>query len=808
MTNLNPKEKDQGKKNQSGPQKEFKHEKGGKGPGGGDRGKSSQQHKESRSQPPSHKNYRNPQSSGGQSGYKPHGQPFHQGPRHPQHQSQNQNVSHPYHPSSIQRPATSFHQSHGSQGSGHCSTQYEHQSWSDGRQGYRFPPPSYDESNRHLHQQVGMCPTPPPMNFNLNPEPQFVNPPPPYVATQRPEPRYSEEKQPQMEDKAKLTAEDLVKALAVFDGQWGTGDSLSRHVQRSVEEVNEVVKSRSDIFSHMVDGNEIIIELVPKVNLCSDYLSESSCVSRDSCKDLHLCKFFITGSCKHGSSCQFGHRLDTNHNSSVLSKLYLDLISKHVLYNVIKKVFRGNVSPQICKFYNGKKGCLKKEKCGSLHICEEYVRGVGKCSNTGCSLNHDIFTEHCKRHLRRCGISLNESPRDILLNLKSSLQNQDDDDESTDVSSSQKSRKSKGKEEDAEKLNTKRDLSHDSRKKLPSETESDSDSSEQGDTGGEKESKKKNKGKDKEKSGKKTKTTCRSTDVCGDVEIPEICIYAVNDKCLNEKKGCRYLHAKSLFHWQVEKDNNWYNFRVFHSKALEKAYRDVTMGSVQLAPLDPETLDTREKDMLKVLGKELWTVDFRNMQIKGASESKILKIRRISTRSAAVFDNPKATVYDWYYNDEQGKWICFGQIDSLGKQELACPITCEEIEKQYLSDPSSSMVISNVHFKYKLNFKDMTQTNLETSKVTEIRRRPTGLSYQKKSAASSDNTSNPAYWTPMTPSQTHVLVPLDPSKTEFQEVSSRLRLTNPTAIIQKIQRLQNPYLWCLLQQKKASLSLR
>lgn len=56
--------------------------------------------------------------------------------------------------------------------------------------------------------------------------------------------------------------------------------------------------------------------------------------------------------------------------------------------------------------------------------------------------------------------------------------------------------------------------------------------------------------------------------------------------------------------------------------------------------------------------------------------------------------------------------------------------------------------------------------------------------------------------------QTHLLVPLDPNTAEFQDVSKRLLLNLPLANIHEIRRLQNPYMWRLLQQKKAVLSER
>nr|XP_045582068.1 uncharacterized protein LOC123745523 isoform X2 [Procambarus clarkii] len=776
-------------------------------------------------------------------------------------------------------------------------------------------PPYQDGSQFGFGLHHGMMPQGPPPNYypshqspsdyqgQINP-PQYV----PYSGSggyNQPPPSYEEANRQNHSSKSKnrnttgLTPEALVKAIVMFDGQWSTSDTLSRQVQKSEQEIAMVVKSRKDLFSFVEKDRGLVIELVPKLVLCSQHLSENGCLSRDSCKDLHMCKTFVTAFCDAGASCQYGHRWDTNHNTPILSKLYLDLIDKRVLHQVMRKVCKGNASI-ICAFYNSKNGCKKNEKCGFIHICKDYVMNCGKCSISDCSLNHDILTDHCKKLLKRFGISINESPRDILINLMSQIQRQEDQSSTGSsgtkiegkVEKDKKCVEKKSKDKDSDQSSTapektksgtkKKDKKSDGRSKpmddsqddeqspvSPRKTKTggkhkgkkssvnksedkenngDSDQAVSGKTSGkDKSGGKKKKGKkandsskgddsedssssdsdahsqhshdrsqvknkkvvgdDSSKSKRKKRTTYYSSDVCGDVQVPEICLFAVNDKCINAKKGCKYLHAKSLFHWQFERNDKWYNFRIFQSKALENAYRDVSKGSIQIPSLDPSKLESNAKELLNILGTELWTANFKDMTMNDSSGSAQLKIRRISTRSAGDFDNPKSTVYEWYFIDEQGKWISYGQADSLGNQELVCNVTCEDIEKQYLSDPSSSMVISNSQYKYCLNFAQMTQTNLKTSKVREIRRRPSRLSYQKKSS-SSDQTSVPNNWLVMGGNQTHVLVPLDPGNKEYQEVASRLRLTLPNANVQKIERLQNPYLWRLLQYKKASLSSR
>lgn len=735
--------------------------------------------------------------------------PYNQGQRPPYQPPPSPQPRPPYQPQQSRHPRPPYqpphhqnYRSQNSQGSKQWSTpqnidllQYSEDEESNN--GTISPPPSYEASN--LQYGIGMYPTAPPLK-DLDEKPYVPNSSPLYNSSQQPVVGDGEKWQLHMQD-TRLNPEDLVKALACLKGQCDAADSISRCVQRTVKEVVAVARSRKDIFSCMNKNRRMIIELVPDVSLCTSYLSQKGCVSVDSCRDLHLCKFFAVGFCGSGISCQYGHQWDTGHNSSVLSKFHLDVIKKVDLHSVIKKVCKGSVLPQICQYYNRQQGCKKKERCGFFHICRDYLMGCGKCCIQNCSLNHDIFTEHCKRLMVRYGISMNETERDILINFKSSLENQDDG-QSQSLSSGEKFKKSKGKNGKAEKFDDSYDEVDDDDKAASSD--SDSDYSRKSDVAGRSRGQKKNrrgkKGyKDTGTTKKKVIPTCLATDICGDVKISEICLYAVKGKCV--KQNCRYLHAKSPFHWQVEKDSKWYNFRVFHSKQLEKAYQDVSKDTVQLPPLYPNKLEPRAKELLNVLGTGSLTADFKDMTVEDFSTRNILKIRRISTKSAAVCDHPDSTVYEWYFIDKQNKWIRYGLADSLGNQKYVCSTTCEEIEKGYLKDPSLPMMISSTYFKYKLDFQQMTQTNLQTGMEREIRRRP-------KSSFTSDQVSFPSHWISVPPDEISIRVPVNNGGSEYLRISTLLRRSLPAVSIQKIERLQNPFLWRLLQYKKADLSRR
>lgn len=610
--------------------------------------------------------------------------------------------------------------------------------------GYGSPPPSYDES-----MQYG--PSAPP----LLPMPLFHRP--------SPNNNYGEkDRNPHPRSGSQESVPELVKTLALFKGQWATSDTLTKQLRWDEQELMRVVLSRKDLFAHMKHRNDLTVELVPNLKLCTSHGSEDGCMNRKSCSHLHFCQKFITGYC--GSNpCNYGHKFDTDHNTKILSKLYLDLLDRNVLVDIIKKIVKGNDPPKICGYYNTNEGCRKKnESCKFFHICKAHIQSGGNCPNNNCPYNHRIDTKQCRSLLLHHGMSVNETPRDIIINLRSSLQNLENP--------------------------------------LPQDGTHRGDSS----------SKEKTENFMQNKASQEMKpprsATVKSTDLYGDTEIPEICIYSVNNKCTNEKRGCKYLHAKSLFHWQFEKENTWYNLRIFQSKCLESAYRDVTMEGVKIPPLDVEKIEPHNKKILDLLGTKPWTADFQKMYMKNPSGLK-LKIRRIATASAAVSPLPQATVYEWYFGDENDKWILYGEVDSLGKQQYICNITSADIEKQYMKDPSQPMTINSVHYKYQLDFKQMTQTNLSTGKVRAVRRRPGRLSYQKMGMDKNDD-KLPRHWRPMKADQTHVLIPLDTDSQEYQDVVGRVRLTLPRAYIHTVKRLQNQYLWRLMQYKKADLLRR
>ncbi|XP_045582234.1 protein mono-ADP-ribosyltransferase PARP11 isoform X2 [Procambarus clarkii] len=280
---------------------------------------------------------------------------------------------------------------------------------------------------------------------------------------------------------------------------------------------------------------------------------------------------------------------------------------------------------------------------------------------------------------------------------------------------------------------------------------------------------------------------------------------------MHEESGCLRLHAKCTSQWQVLHDSSWYNLRNFHSKEIEDAFEDVTKDSVRLSLLNPIMLGNSGTGMLKILGTQQWEADLETMKLRSVtkvgSPVVMMDIRRLSTQSAATSKSAKATVYEWFFQDENNKWIKYGEADSCGHTHLISSVKSHEIELCFVTNPSSPMTFNNSKFQYQLDFIGMKQTNLSTGKVRLIRRRPVKKQSTKINPKSKkDNL--PSSWSVMKDTDTMVQITLDTSSQEYRDVMTLLLATLPSARPTAIKRIQNPFLWRPFQNKQDELSLK
>lgn len=294
----------------------------------------------------------------------------------------------------------------------------------------------------------------------------------------------------------------------------------------------------------------------------------------------------------------------------------------------------------------------------------------------------------------------------------------------------------------------------------------------------------------------------------GNVRIAEICVYSIDNRCSFEDRGCQRLHAKCTSQWQMMHTSNWFNFRNFHSKEIEDAFEDVSKDGVQLSSIDPTKLHNAGREMFKILGNDEWQVDFETMVLKMKNSPDIsYTIRRLSTQSAAKSKSAKATTYAWYFLDIKNEWVKYGEGDTSHNHSVSS-ITSEEIEKQYVTDKCTSIKFNTSQFTYTLDMEAMQQINLDTQNVRPVRRRPVKKLSTKPQKRGPINQDFPSLWDRMKSTDTMVLVTLEPSCKEYQDVMKQLLITLPTKRAVSIKRVQSQYLWRPFKNKQNELSIK
>nr|XP_053657479.1 protein mono-ADP-ribosyltransferase PARP12-like isoform X1 [Cherax quadricarinatus] len=295
----------------------------------------------------------------------------------------------------------------------------------------------------------------------------------------------------------------------------------------------------------------------------------------------------------------------------------------------------------------------------------------------------------------------------------------------------------------------------------------------------------------------------------GNVSIPEICYYSVEEMCKFEGSGCQRLHSTQHFHWQVsEQGNRWLNLRTNQVTSLERAYCDPSQDGVDLPRLDPSTLDISVGGLLILMGRDVWHADFKAMKLTNSSNTKTLHIRRLCTEvvSGQVI---KPSTFIWYFLDRNNKWVKYGNVDTVGETNLVSSVTTDDIEKHFKQNPSVSLAFKNSQFTYDLNFNTMTQTNQKTGVSREVRRRPDPHLADEKTEKKKDQKSSidlPSDWEAMQPEQRMHLVPLAPTSAEYLTVIGLLAGKIQTSQVVKVERIQNPFLWRALQNKIKELT--
>ncbi|CAK6984617.1 protein mono-ADP-ribosyltransferase PARP12b isoform X1, partial [Scomber scombrus] len=99
------------------------------------------------------------------------------------------------------------------------------------------------------------------------------------------------------------------------------------------------------------------------------------------CQQLHLCKFFIYGTCRFGKGrkpCKFSHDIRSDHNYRLLRECTLHQLQEDQLFLLLLQNDPA-LLPEVCSHYNkgiGPDGsCSFSDTCTKVHLCQHLVQG-------------------------------------------------------------------------------------------------------------------------------------------------------------------------------------------------------------------------------------------------------------------------------------------------------------------------------------------------------------------------------------------------------------------------------------------------
>ncbi|XP_074757367.1 protein mono-ADP-ribosyltransferase PARP12-like [Athene noctua] len=163
--------------------------------------------------------------------------------------------------------------------------------------------------------------------------------------------------------------------------------------------------------------------------------------------------------------------------------------------------------------------------------------------------------------------------------------------------------------------------------------------------------------------------------------------------------------------------------------------------------------------------------------------------------------------YAWYWLDDSGQWIEYGE-----EHPDHCPatMTSADLEKEFLADQKGSVLFRAGSQKYKLNFKDMIQTNVIYKTERKVARRPKFLSIEDRQNRSQNMTLSsfvcPPQWDKSAlPDIGFRLVQVSYSSQEYQKIKMLFGKTMKDYFIHQMQRIQNPTLWQVFQWQKEQM---
>ncbi|KAM6895721.1 protein mono-ADP-ribosyltransferase PARP12b [Xenentodon cancila] len=155
-------------------------------------------------------------------------------------------------------------------------------------------------------------------------------------------------------------------------------------------------------------SRDITVVARTSLRLCPSYRLEQPCTG---CKQLHLCRYFVYGTCRFGKGrkpCKFSHDVQSDHNYKLLRECTLHELKADELF-VLLLQNDPSLLPEVCLKYNKGSGlhgdCGFQNSCTKLHLCQHFLQGDCMFGHK-CRRNHGIG-EQSQRMLEDRGLSGN-----------------------------------------------------------------------------------------------------------------------------------------------------------------------------------------------------------------------------------------------------------------------------------------------------------------------------------------------------------------------------------------------------------------
>ncbi|KAM4619504.1 protein mono-ADP-ribosyltransferase PARP12-like isoform 1-T1 [Polymixia lowei] len=482
------------------------------------------------------------------------------------------------------------------------------------------------------------------------------------------------------------------------------------------------------------------------------------------CDSLHLCRYFVCGSCRFGNKCKHSHNLASEYNAVLLERLGLQDLTEKQLFQLLLQN-DPYLLPEICPHYNKGNGehgsCKFKTSCTNLHLCQHFVQGDCKFG-ASCKRAH-LFDTNVMKKLNGRGFN-HESVRildKIYRNKFIILGQQEKQARAVTVPPVVRER-----------------TRHHSNSLSPPSTGSTS-----------------------------------PTNLISEADRNEICLYFIRRHC-GFKEKCVRVHYHLPYKWQVlDSDGvNWKDLP--NMEDIEKAYCDprqdtsstdkpsslsATFMLLRLMSSQPSSTSSDDK-----------SVNFLTMTCGGSP------VRRLSTASS-VSKPPHfilTTEWLWYWKDDDGRWVEYGR-EADG--EKLTSVSSQTLENVFLAERETEIHFSAVKHKYILCFKEMRQQNVKYKTEREVRRRPCFVSarevevmLESMSSQTSSSSSSaevvPTHWDKNAlPDFAYKLIPLADSLKEYQMIKNMFKSTMTHGVIRSIRRVQNLSLWRLFHWQKEQM---